>query len=250
MPMLIRPYVVHFDRVTSTNDVATKLLQFCKPPEGMVVSTDHQYKGKGQRDATWDSNPGQNITVSIITYPVQLATSAIYTLNKAVCVGVAHCVEHFVTPHPVQIKWPNDVYVNGLKISGILIQNTIMGKSIQHSIIGVGLNVNQTQFEGTFAATSLQLIRDKKFSVPEVRIQLLSALENVFQAVQTGDYGWVDREYHSRLLGLNKMQKLRYPHNGVTFEGKIKAVDQLGKLHVEHDDQLILYQVKEIEFLI
>ena len=135
-----------FEMLPSTNQYAQELLSKSKPVEGTVISAQNQHAGRGQIGSSWEAAPGQNLTLSIILYPQFLAIQHQFQLNQSISLGVRDFIAKYVQK-PVKIKWPNDIYVNEKKIGGILIQNTLSGSSIQSTIAGIGINVNQKHFE-------------------------------------------------------------------------------------------------------
>ena len=126
----------------STNDEASRLIQNSNVLEGTVVITGNQTAGRGQRGNAWFSEPGKNLTFSILIKPSFLSVKNQFYLNIAFSLGLFDYLKE-VLKTEVKIKWPNDILVNGKKICGILIENHLQAQHIQHSIVGIGLNVNQ-----------------------------------------------------------------------------------------------------------
>ena len=112
--------------VNSTNEYAPTLLSKSKPPEGTVISTQDQYAGRGQIGSSWESQPGKNISLSIILYPIFLPIAQQFLLNQCISLAIFDLADKYF-PKKTEIKWPNDIYVKGKKVAGILIQNTISG---------------------------------------------------------------------------------------------------------------------------
>lgn len=245
--MEIGSFRIHFDKLTSTNDFAIKLLKKMQPPDGTIIDTQHQTRGRGQLNATWVADPIKNITLSTIIYPHFLPLDEIYYLNKAICVGVALCIEEFVGGR-VSIKWPNDIYVEKAKIAGILIQNSIMGKSLLHSVLGIGINVNQTTFPQTFSACSLKTVLKKDIACNDVLLKLVEYLQTVYNEMDLQSYQLIDRWYHQRLLGLNQELSFKEIDTDTNLNGRIIMVDKLGKIHINVMGDARIYAAKEIEF--
>jgi BirA family biotin operon repressor/biotin-[acetyl-CoA-carboxylase] ligase len=112
--------------------------------EGTVVLCREQTAGRGQRNNRWESASGENLTMSLILRPVNMATEELFLLSKAFSLAVIRSLERFDIE--ASIKWPNDIYVGGRKIAGILIEHSFFGNNLVFSIIGLGLNVNQFLF--------------------------------------------------------------------------------------------------------
>lgn len=146
--LFIGKNLLFLHEVESTNTYAMNLLRNVNSIEGTVVYTDNQTKGKGQRGALWASKIAQNITASIILKPYFLSIGNTFYLSKISALAVYDVLADILPSgqYDIKIKWPNDILVNQNKISGILIENNFTSTNIQHSVIGIGLNVNQDNF--------------------------------------------------------------------------------------------------------
>ena len=131
------------DTLPSTNSYLAGIA--ADAPHGTVVMAREQTAGRGQRGNSWEAEPGCNITLSLLLRPEGLHPARQFVISQAVSLAIADMVSHFVAA-PVCIKWPNEIYAGDRKICGILIENTITGTSIDRTIVGIGLNVNQTEF--------------------------------------------------------------------------------------------------------
>ncbi|MDG2441250.1 MAG: biotin--[acetyl-CoA-carboxylase] ligase, partial [Crocinitomicaceae bacterium] len=142
-----------------------------------------------------------------------------------------------------EIKWPNDVYVNGIKIGGILIENHISGKEIKSSIIGIGLNVNQKDF-GAINATSMSLESGKQYILNELYFSFIHVMNGVWEKY------WADINLDKRYL--NSLYRINvrssYTDKNGEFEGVITGVSSEGKLRMERGAETIEYTLKEISF--
>lgn len=115
-------------------------------PHGYAILCRRQTAGRGQRGNSWESAPGQNVTLSLLLRPHEIDAAAQFTISEAVAIGVADTIAPLLPGHDVRLKWPNDVYVGDRKICGILIENSLTGRTVDRSIAGIGLNVNQQEF--------------------------------------------------------------------------------------------------------
>jgi BirA family biotin operon repressor/biotin-[acetyl-CoA-carboxylase] ligase len=175
-------------------------MQSLKAP--YCVSASVQTEGKGQREKSWSSESFSNVLTSfLVDNPGDLSVLA--GLNSAAALAVVSCLESFGLKN-VKIKWPNDVYVDGRKIAGILTENVIALQRIKYAVVGVGLNVNQTNFEN-FIATSLYNETGKQFEVVDV-------LHNLYDSF----YHFVELKSASLLLSVN--EQLYKQGESVTFE--------------------------------
>ena len=135
--------IIHLDETDSTNCLLKE------HGEGdMVVWADYQTAGRGCGTNTWESERGKNLLFSVLLHPQNLHASHQFLISAMVSVALCEILEKRLNGQRVEIKWPNDIYVNGRKIAGILIENTLQGNTVKNSIVGVGLNVNQKDFKG------------------------------------------------------------------------------------------------------
>lgn len=139
---------VEYVHVSETDSTSTLASSLPLPPVGCcaVVYADRQSAGRGQRGNSWESEPGKNLTFSMVYAPEHWPATMQFTLSMAVALGMYDALSGFVAGDRVRIKWPNDIYFDDYKISGILIENTLKGSDLSRSIIGIGLNVNQTEW--------------------------------------------------------------------------------------------------------
>jgi len=147
--------MIYLDEVTSTNDYLRSKLSEEKVLEGCIVCTDYQTVGKGQSGKAWESKPGQNALFSVYLQPAHLVANGLNALSFCIGLAVRACVQQYLPKHEVTIKWPNDIYVEGKKIAGILIEN-VLG-AVPKSIIGIGVNVKQSSFLVDRNVTSMHL---------------------------------------------------------------------------------------------
>lgn len=240
----------------STNDVAAELLQSPVTLEGTVVAAAHQTHGRGQRGNAWQSEPGQNLTFSVILKPDFLSAARQFSLNMAVALAVYDCLKPLL-PEGLRIKWPNDIYWKDCKMGGILIENAIQGENLTHSIVGIGLNINQLDFPGNVRATSMKLISQASGNEDEHDLEillnlLLESLEKRYLQLRGGltagqGFGGLETYYLQSLYGLG--QKRRFRGGGRDFEGVITGIDQTGKLAVRESNETKHFSFKEIEFV-
>lgn len=228
----------------STNTLALEISQQSPVKEGTVVITDEQTAGKGQRGNTWEAEPRQNLTFSLILKPGFLAVNKQFYLNIVTCLALKDYLGK-KTSHTVHIKWPNDILVHEKKISGILIENQLKGSTISNSIAGIGFNVNQKLFKSP-AATSLSLITGHDFDLAEELSLMLGCLESRYLRLRNGDHKLLMDEYLSALY--LRHQKHTFSADGVFFEGVIEGLDEWGKLRIATENGLRSFGVKEIRY--
>ncbi len=222
------------------------------PAEGMVVVAAHQTQGRGQRGNTWQSEPGQNLTFSLILKPGFLCAARQFRLNVAVSLAVHDFLEPHLPGGGLRIKWPNDVYWHNAKMGGILIENTIQGTSIAHSIVGIGLNINQLVFPGHLRATSLRLASrpaesEDGYDLEILLNALLESLERRYLQLRGGGFTDLERYYLETMYGFGQTRTFR--SGGHVFEGVIAGIDETGRLAVRKGNETRHFSFKEIEFV-
>jgi len=231
----------------STSSWAAQCLQRTPLAEGTVFITDHQYQGRGQRGRVWLSEPGQNLTFSIVLYPTFLPLQQRLALHWVTALALHQAVSAYI-PHALAIKWPNDLYHTDHKLGGILIENEVtLRRTLRATIIGIGLNVNQKRF--SFAGpTSLALVCQRWFDLQQLLVALLEALEYRYKQLQVQGAAALRTQYLSHLYWINEVHTFRDAQQ--TFQGKIKTVDATGQLVIERTDGTCrAYSMQEITFL-
>lgn len=232
----------------STNDIAVQMIQSENMVfEGTVIITDNQTAGRGQRGNTWEASSGENLTFSLILKPDFLKASNQFQLNVAISMGVFDFLSEFIDEN-LSVKWSNDIYHGDKKMGGILIENSLQGYQIGHSIIGIGLNINQLEFSN-LRATSLRNITQNplKYDLSEILKRLLENLEKNYLKIKNNNYELLKIKYLSNLY---RFQKYHYfKRNGQQFLGKIVEIDETGKLGIETDGYVIYFDFKEVEFV-
>ena len=241
-----------FDELSSTNDYARELLTKSKPPEGMAIRAVSQSAGRGQYGSQWLSAPGKNLTISIILYPRWLAATDQFRLSEAVALAVRDTVSS-LPPHPagldIKVKWPNDIWVGSSKTAGILIQNSLKGEMLENSIVGIGLNINQTEFPAEAPlATSLALEWGQNFDPDQLAHTLFGCLEQRYLQLKSGQADTLKLAYQQYLLGRGEARNFLKP-DGSRFSGRIQGVTKEGRLviHTEGVDET--FEVKEVAFV-
>ncbi len=246
--LFIGKVLQHFPQLASTNAHAQELLSKTKPAEGTVISAFHQYDGRGQIGSKWESEAGKNLTLSIILYPTFLAARLQFQLNQLVSLSLFDLVSEHI-PGRVSIKWPNDIYVGDKKIAGILIQNTVFKEYLSSSVIGIGLNVNQSQFlTNPPNPTSFNLETNRTFELGDVSEELYYRLEKRYLALKFGKSAEMQEDYISRLYRFRNEAVYARP-DSTTFNGTITGIDERGRLLVETGCGLKAFDLKEIKFV-
>jgi BirA family biotin operon repressor/biotin-[acetyl-CoA-carboxylase] ligase len=236
----------------STNDLAKTLNSrgLCK--SGMVIFAENQTNGRGQQGTSWVSEPGQNLTFSLVLRLSHLPLTSQFLFNKALSIHLLGFFRTYFSNRTdvFHIKWPNDVYLNGKKIAGLLLENSLSGSYISSSVVGIGLNVNQQRFEFP-TASSLAAV----FGQPVDRYELLNSLlqyldENLplnFESLNTAEIQTIHKVYETSLWGLH--QQRWFQSSGDPFIATLKGVDDQGLLILETNEGIERFEIKSIQFL-
>ncbi len=240
--------LVTIQQVDSTNTFLKTLLSNSKPlPEGTVIMAESQYAGRGQQQNKWHSEPGKNLTFSILLTPAFLAVTDQFDLNRVISLGVYDALRPYLGDD-LKIKWPNDIYYGDRKLGGILIETHVQGVHIKDAIIGIGLNINQESFEsGAGNAISLKQILHRDYDLKTILSEICGHIEAYYLNLRAGKFLFVRNTYLSRLYWLNEVKPFR--SNEGIFDGVIKNVKENGMLVVENNNGQQEFSLKQIEFL-
>lgn len=245
---LIGNNIVKLNTVDSTNNYAAKMINQTNVPFGTVIMSRFQTSGKGQRASNWVSSVNENLLFSVILDTSFVKPSEIFQLSKVVSISIKMAISTLV-PNDVFIKWPNDILVDSFKIAGILIENQWAANKLKSSIVGVGLNVNQTEFNTSFSATSLHKLTHKEHAVDEVMRLVIKQLNIYFQHLKKGDHSMLDELYLSNLYRYNIWSNYK-SIDCEKFEGKITGVSKDGLIEMEKKNgRSTNYDLKEISFI-
>lgn len=240
--------IVRLETVNSTNDYALKLLTDENPTDGTVVTAVQQTQGRGQYGSTWASQAAHNLTLSIILRPKQLPIQRQFALSMVTALAVRSLCQSYHVE--AKIKWPNDIYIKRKKTAGILIQNGIMKQQISSSVIGIGLNVNQTDFDPSLPnPTSLSLETGQTYDLEVIQKELLEHFERFYLDLLAASYEVLREQYLVALFQKDVVRSYQRQDGGI-FNGIIRSVTIQGKLCMEVDDQIEEIDLKDIKYII
>ncbi len=238
--------IYRFDTLGSTNDEARNPLYV----EGDVVIAEHQTAGRGQRGHTWESAVGKNLTFSLVLEPKFLPVNEQFLLSEVLALALVDTLAEYGIE--ARIKWTNDIYVGDRKIVGMLIENTLGSGVLARTIAGIGLNVNQTEFDPSLPnPTSMSLVAGHEFDREEVLARLRANIMSLYEALRRGEKEMLQSRYRATMYRLGE----QYPYalaDGTIFEGTIRGVRPSGELQIEHSSDGVLreYLFKQVEFII
>jgi BirA family biotin operon repressor/biotin-[acetyl-CoA-carboxylase] ligase len=240
--------LITLKEVDSTNTYLKDLLSKSKPlPEGTVIMAEEQFAGRGQQLNKWHSDPGKNLTFSVLLNPQFLPLLNQFDLTRVISLGIADALKPLLG-ESVKIKWPNDIYYEDKKLGGVLVENMVKGSVIKHAIIGIGLNINQGSFPSHLPhAISLKQILHTDYDLKMLLSEICKNIEAYYLKLKAGKFEILRKEYLSRLFWLNENKT--FSANGQMFEGRIRDVEPNGLLLLDVNGRDQLYNLKEIEFL-
>jgi BirA family biotin operon repressor/biotin-[acetyl-CoA-carboxylase] ligase len=240
--------LITIQHVDSTNNFLKNLLSNSKPvPEGTVIMAESQYAGRGQQQNHWHSEPGKNLTFSLLLNPVFLPVAQQFDLTRVISLGIIEALRP-ILGEKLKIKWPNDIYYEDRKLGGILIENILKGSMIKNAVIGIGLNINQRAFSYDAAnAVSINQILHRDYDLKYILSEICKNIEAVYLKLKAGQFDHVRKAYLERLYWLNENKIFKA--NGRLFEGKITEVRDNGLLVVDDSKEQLEFNLKEIEFI-
>ena len=238
--------IIILNTVDSTNNYAMGMIEKGEATSGNAVQALDQTKGKGTRGKHWKATPGENILLSICVEMQHQPISRQFELVAAVALGV----HDFVVKHihaDIRIKWPNDLFINDRKAGGILIENKIKGTLWQWAVIGIGINVNQTDFrELDKEANSFANVNGEKYDVVALGRELVGFVLERIEDLKSVSFGQMLEEYNSKLISLGKIVRLKKGEE--VFETMILGVSGDGEL-VTDDGEERRFRFGEVEWL-
>ena len=237
--------IYHFDITASTNDDARDE----KYREGDVVWADFQTAGRGQRGHEWHSRKGENLTFSAVLEPTFLPIPNQFSVSEVVALSLVDMLADYAIE--AKIKWTNDIYVGDRKLVGILIEHSLAPKTLRRTIAGIGINVNQTEFDPSIPnPVSMAQLLGRELDAEEVLECFLTHLQRNYEVLREGGAEVLHSRYNSLLYRLNEYHTYALP-SGEKFKAAIRGTEPSGALKLEDETKKIKdYLFKEVEFII
>ncbi|MFI3264298.1 MAG: biotin--[acetyl-CoA-carboxylase] ligase [Rikenellaceae bacterium] len=219
--------IYRFDTLGSTNDEAQRDIY----NHGDIIIAEKQSAGRGQRGNKWLSGEGLNLTLSTIVTPNGIEVRRQFLISQAVALAI--CDMLILEGLNPRIKWTNDIYIGDEKIVGILIENKLSGGELHRSIVGIGLNVNQREFDPELPnPTSMALASNKLFDRDAVLQNLAECLKNRFLMLEEGKYKEIAEQYHNKMYCINEPHPFKLS-SGEIQVGSIVGVESSGELLID-----------------
>ena len=227
--------IIRFDSVDSTNKSALQAAAD-GAPEGTVFLARSQTKGRGRRSKKWHSPPGMGLYFSVLLRPMtEVSKANILVLQSAVAVCIA--IEE-IAKVPVGIKWPNDIYMDGKKLGGILLETVISGGTLQHAVVGIGINLNHSSEdypeELRGKAISINEVTGMNINGDKLMTRILSLFDDYYsKRVECTISMWENRCIHSNKIVtlLTNGKAIRGNFSDVSADLSFKLREESGRMH-------------------
>ncbi len=242
---------IHFillSEVDSTNNYANRLILSDKAEEGAVVLAHYQKTGRGLGQNFWESERDKNLLASIILFPDFLPAGKQFYISKITSLAIVDLLTD--KTDQVSVKWPNDIYFQDKKLAGILIENAVQGNYLVSSILGIGININQTVFYSDAPnPVSLKQITGLSYEVLELAEMLAMNILDWYEKLKNGQLQEIDEQYFANMY--RKNQWAMFKRGNQQFEARIVGTGEFGQLVLENrEGDLTSYMFKEIEFVL
>ena len=239
--------IIKLDAIDSTNSYLKRLLTKGIVDDLTVVVSKHQTKGKGRNENIWENEASLNLAFSIYKKFNNLDVKDKFMLNVISSLSVFQLLKEN-NLNKISIKWPNDIMTVNGKISGILIENSVKGKLINESVIGVGINVNQKKFDKLPNATSLLIETGSEFSLDTLASRLVEIFRKKFLQFEKNEEELLEN-YNNQLF-LKNINSNFMGLDNKKFSGKIISVNKSGELRIKKTNkEEIKYSENTIKFL-
>lgn len=220
--------ILILEQCESTNACLREMIGTEKElPKLFTVLAKNQTNGRGQRGNVWVSEANKNLTASILLHPGTINASEHFYISEVAALAVARTIANYLDDSQkpfLKVKWPNDIYFKNDKIAGILIENSIMNGIVNYSIIGIGLNINQTTFPiEANNAISIANITGKTYDTKEVMERILSKFEDMYEDITSSKFNNIHNTYIRRLYKKDGIHSYT-DKEGLTFEATFKEI--------------------------
>lgn len=238
----------HFKTLDSTNAYLHRK-QSETDIRNWVVSADEQTAGKGMGNNGWESEVGKNLTFSLAIDMGFLPAERQFLLSEAVPLGIIEVLDGILPTEKLSIKWPNDIFYENRKLAGILINSTIKANMMDVSIIGIGLNVNQMQFQDwPTHPISMKMITGEDYNLQPLLEQIAEHIIIKVEQLKSNPTS-IEQDYLKRLFRYRSWAD--YEIEGKTLRLFMTGIDAFGRLQlVDKQQELHQYEIKQIKFLV
>ena len=241
--------ILRFDEINSTNVFLYDKISENNDISDMVVVASHQSAGRGMDKNRWESEAGKNLLFSIALNVNFLEAENQFKISQAVSVAIVETLSQLIDNQQLFIKWPNDIYFGDKKLAGMLIQNTIEGRMMGTSIIGIGLNVNQIEFSKDIPnPISLKMILGKDYDIEDLLNLLINNIKSSVESLRFSENQIeINRKYISKAYRFGVWSEYFYQNQVKSMI--INGFDKYGRLLLRDKEGAgIVCDVKELQF--
>jgi BirA family biotin operon repressor/biotin-[acetyl-CoA-carboxylase] ligase len=240
--------IIKLNAIASTNSFLKELAVNSATENFTVVVTNNQTNGRGQQDSNWVSEPNKNLTFSVFVNNLNLNIQDQKHLNFAISLAIYNALIGLEIKD-LSIKWPNDIMAVNRKLCGILIENSLQKNKITSSIIGIGLNVNQTNFPNHIKkVSSLKLEKVLDFNLDSVLEEILKEIKKNITLLIANEFTILENDYLKNLYNIGKIATFR-DQNNMLFNGIIVGISKDGLLQIKVEDDIVReFGIKEVSF--
>ena len=235
--------IIKVNATRSTNDKVKMLIKSKKILSGDLIIAKYQYGGRGQRMNKWCSSYGKNLLCSLFYRPLDINADKTFIINQAVSLAVLKTIRKF-NNEKCLIKWPNDILSVNKKIAGILVENSLSSNKVNHSIIGVGININQVFFKRLPNATSIKKISNKNIDIERVLNELINSYKFYFTKIN--DIKYINDEYNQNIFG---KEGCKFIINGKEYSGRIISISNTGIIKLNIGSEIVNYDSRKVKLL-
>jgi BirA family biotin operon repressor/biotin-[acetyl-CoA-carboxylase] ligase len=227
--------IIYTDEASSTNSLLLDP-SVSGNTNGTILIAEKQTKGRGRKDRQWYSTKGLNLTFSILLTDKKYFTKRFNLINFATALSTAMAIENLFQLR-TELKWPNDVLINNKKVAGVLIESSSKGEKIESVVIGIGINVNQTSFQGSYniQPTSLKMETGENVERETLLAELLNVFEETLGQV-ISNYKWVLKEWKERCRMIG--EKISVSNGEKTKNGIFDDLDENGFMILKNKDKI------------
>lgn len=240
---------IHLDVVDSTNSYVRNLIsQGQSFPDITLIDADFQTAGRGQKGNSWESEPGKNLTFSLVCHPTRVLAARQFILSQAIALSI--CLTLSKLADGFSVKWPNDIYWNDWKVSGTLIECDLMGKYVNTCILGTGINVNQKDFSSD-APNPMSLCKILGTDIDKEALlkDIIQEFSRIYSLIQKGRDQFVKSEYELHLY--HRTGWWPYIDDKGPFEAEFVGIEPTGHLLLRVlDGSVHRYEFKEVQFVL
>ncbi len=240
--------IIKIDECSSTNSYLKDLISSDNNNENYIVKTNFQSLGKGQGSNIWESEKAKNLMFSFNSIKHGLEAVKQFYITAIVSLSVCDTILEYLPNSNVKIKWPNDIYIDDKKISGILIENDVINNEIAESIIGIGINVNQEIFRSD-APNPISLINllGKEVDIDELLNDFFDNYMKKYELLKVEKFDLIREEYLNKLFRINKEHLFIIDDKEV--QAMIVGIDEFGFLQIILNSIVKSYDIKEVKYV-